>query len=326
MELCKKCVVPLDLSMEKYLPPNALPFHKDEQLCDACYNLKNDPNYVNYFGRENIFRKELDDFLSHRKRIIFAYSGGLDSTIVLDKLNFECKSRGIELYCFTVDYGFKGSKAWDNIKNVISFEGLKDHHEIIDIKNKKLQSGETVISYYCNFFDNGVLPCGINCNRILESVYKEVLKEFNENILVTGGDTPIFNKKLSRYSIFAEKDGYTILRGAVGFGLNKKENRDYIAKNKIPWTDPKYGGYDTDCLLPGAILRKNLEKSTFEQDKIGWVVKNFPVVLDYLAPRVRWGIIRREDAIEMLNKLDIGDEASYAEIERIKEKIAQNEI
>ena len=123
MDLCKRCITPLEEGMVPYLPDDSLPFHPDEGLCNACHSLEKDPNYGSYSGENSVFKQELKRFLDGSKKIVFAYSGGLDSTVTLDKLNTECASRGIELKCFTINHGFKGSRALDNIRNVIKFDG-----------------------------------------------------------------------------------------------------------------------------------------------------------------------------------------------------------
>ncbi len=85
----------------------------------------------------------------------------------------------------------------------------------------------------------------MNCNKIFDQVYEKLLKDSGETILFTGSDTPKFNKRLMRYSIFSEN---TDFRGAFTFGMNKtfttattSPQKASLGQNAIS------GGYDTDC-------------------------------------------------------------------------------
>ena len=154
----------------------------------------------------------------------------------------------------------------------------------------------------------------MNCNKIFDQVYEKLLKDSGETILFTGGDTPKFNKRLMRYSIFWEKPEYTDFRGAFAFGMNKTYNSNYVSSKGIPWSDPMCGGYDTDCLIPGAVLRKIWES---EKPNGPGVTKRFPIILAYLTERVRWGIIERGDALKKVSNLDMSDPFSYNEFRKI---------
>jgi len=314
MGLCKKCVIPLEESFAKFVPQTALPIRTDKGMCNSCYSLENDPFFERYGQKDNIFVEELEQFLEKRKKIVFAYSGGLDSTVVLNLLNKECRNRNIDLALFTIDHGFKGEITMANIESIIRFEGLESQHRLIDITNEANADGHRNFDIYANCYRGGVLPCGKTCNRIIDSAYRKILDKEQDNILITGGDTPKFNKSLNRFSIFWEKPEFIVLRGGVAFGLGKTKNREYVKKNNIPWIDPGCGGYDTDCLLPGAIL-KNMTAGKFHNFET--VVKDTPVVLEYFSERVRWGIIGREEAISRMNKLEVSDDFSYAEINKL---------
>lgn len=314
MELCKKCIIPLEESLAKFVPQAALPFRKEEGLCNLCYSLQNDPFFRRYGKKENIFTEELEKFLAKRKKIVFAYSGGLDSTVVLNLLNKECKNRGIELVLFTINHGFKGEITMANLKSIIKFEGLENQHILRDITNEFNQDGERKFDIYANCYKQGVLPCGKRCNKIIDSAYRKILDQEQDNILITGGDTPKPNKTLGRFSIFWEKPEFTVLRGAAAFRLGKTKNRDYVKQNNLPWIDPGCGGYDTDCLLPGAVLRKRTEGKSFDFEGI---IKEFPVVLEYFSERVRWEVIGKDEAMSRITQLEVSDAVSYAEINKL---------
>lgn len=311
MEICKTCIIPLEENLAKFVPAAALPFKKEEGLCNLCHSLKNDPFFERYNGENTIFSEELQKFLESRKKIVFAYSGGLDSTVVLNLLNSKCQARSIELALFTVDHGFKGHITKANIEAIIKFEGLEKQHQWLDITKELNQEGKRKFDVYAESYKQGILPCGKICNALIDVAYRRILDKEQENILITGGDTPKFSPRLGRFSIFWEKPKFTVLRCAAALKLGKTTNRDYVKQNNIPWRDPGCGGYDTDCLVPGAILRKITEgkTSTFET-----VIRETPVVLEYFSERVRWGVINRQDAISRMNQLEVSDSTSYAEM------------
>jgi len=317
MDFCKKCVIPSNKEFESKVPKDTLPFHKELNLCDACYQLTKDEYFEEYFSDNNIFKKEFEEFLKSHKKIIFAYSGGLDSTVALHELNKQCTEKGIDLFCFCIDFGFKGNKTLKNIEKVVEFEKLKNF-ELINICSDITKNNISIFESYKDSVIQNTLPCGKKCNSILDSYYKSILDSFEETHLMTGGDTPKLNAALGRYSIYWVKPQFTVVRGGPSFGLNKNFNQNYVEEHNIPWEHPHCGGYDTDCLLPGAIF-KNLAKEVCKCSKD--LITQFPIVLDYLSERVRWNIIEKEDAIEKLSRLEISDEYSYAEVMKlIKDK------
>ncbi len=259
-------------------------------LCDKCREVLENPHYKDF---PDIFYKQMQDFLDSRskKSIIFGFSGGLDSTVTLSHLVKECKIRNIKIIPITIDYGFKGKKTWGP-----------------DL---------TVFNFYKKSYLSSRLPCGKLCNHILDISYQKILSEDNESFLVTGGDTPKINKE-GKYSIYWETKGFIVVRGGCAFHNTKKRNINYIKEKKIPWKDPQCGGYDTDCLLPGAILfnmqNKNSEHSLEE------TAKKLPILFDYFSERVRWGIIEKEVALESVMNYDLASEESLKEIKYLCNK------
>jgi len=286
----------------------------EEKKCNECEKLEKDPLIERYISGE-IFNKELSNFLSNKKEILFAFSGGKDSVAVLHLLNIECKKRDIKLNLFTIDHGFKGKKTIENIKNVLEFEGLSKNHTWIDITKRKLQGKCNVKEYYADLFKQNIIPCGQRCNKIIDTCYKEILKEYNQDVLVTGGDTPKFNENLGRFSIFWEKPSSSIkvLRGGVAFGLSKNKNSLLIRKYNIPWKNPECGGNDTDCLLPGAVYKRIAQKGLSLEEAF----KKFPNSNGYFSERVRWKIIEKEYALEKLKNLDKSSDECFEEMMQI---------
>lgn len=309
LKICKNCVNPM------FLLPD-MTFFKDGQgvICSDCMDVKNS------FPSKEHFDKELDEFLNERERVLFAFSGGLDSVITLAYFSKECLKRGIKLEIITIFTGVKGRVAKENILNVISHFGLEKNITFIDIRDK-LQTSQTVLEsvgsampskdLYLELYQKGILPCGKICNSVIDAEYREAMDRLDYDILITGGDTPKKNAK-GKYSLFwQKKSGITILRGAYAFGLSKKANKNFIREHDIPWIDFSWGGYDTDCLVPGAFFRREVKNKPYLG--ISATIKRFPIILDYLSERVRFGIISREEALEKLRKIDIASDEAFSE-------------
>lgn len=308
MYLCNVCVNPT----------------QKEGICNECVESMKIDNFqdaVN-FAAESQMHLEFLKFIRSRigKEVLYAYSGGQDSTAVLFLLKQICDEYKVKLNVFTIENGFKGKRTWMNIYNVIDFLGLRDNWKIYDIRNdivtdehivNKFGENFTVEQIYALCFFENILPCGKVCNVMMDNQYKKVLNEFNEEYLITGGDTPkITNKK---YSIFWKKQsGINIIRGGASFRINKQKGIDVITDNNIPWTNPGYGGYDTDCLVPGSILASVAHGNSVTT--IEEIDDKFHVVLEYFKERVRMGIIDRSEAIKSLSSLDINDYSGYVEM------------
>ena len=304
MKYCGRCILPIKEPSKK-------------NLCLKCNEVEQDKNFGKYFGKNNLFQEEFKYFLYGKKEVVFAYSGGLDSTVVLHNLNKICREKEIKLNCFTLDHGFKGSRTKKNIFRIIDSFGLKDSFSFVDISQKKIKNKEKIFDYYKNLLGKNILPCGSRCNEVIDTNYKKILNSFGETILITGGDTPKFNKNLGRFSLFWEQPLFVVLRGGIAFGLSKDINEKYIKKNQIPWENPGCGGYDTDCLIPGAILRKTMENKKYNFEEIKTKI---PVLIDYLSERVRWEIIERKKAFSQISKIEFADDFSYDEFTRICEQ------
>jgi len=262
---------------------------------------------------KKFFSSQFDFFLIGRKKVVFAYSGGLDSTVVLHLLNNLCKERGLRLVCFTVNHGFKGTKTMENIKRVINFEGLNDSYYLLDISDMLVSKGVTVMDYFADFCKKNIVPCGVKCNKIVHGLYKKVLDDFGENYLITGGDTPIWDEGLENYSIFWNKQGYIVVRGGVVFGLTKEKNKQFIKSNKVPWKDPGCGGYDTDCLIPGGILRGMVERG----DSVDQIHKAVPQIKEYLENRKNVGVIDNNQFVKGMKKISFSNDESFVEFRNI---------
>jgi len=308
-KLCQICVNPIGLA-------DGVNFHQTESglVCEHCLDLGQ------ILPPRSYFKEELDNFLSARKKVLFGFSGGLDSVIVLCFLKEECQKRDIDLEIFSILTGVKGRVAIENINKVIDYLELRDNLVFVDIREKVHDSDlildifaepKKTIDLFLDCYRKMILPCGELCNSIMDAEYKRIMVEFGHDVLITGGDTPKKNEN-GQYSIlWNKKSGISILRGAYAFGLGKNINRQYIVDNNIPWLDFKWGGYDTNCLIPGAFFRKKV----CGKPDIGLVntIKMFPIILDYLSERVRFGVIDREDALGQLKKIDIACDAAFSE-------------
>ena len=301
MEICKFCVNP----------------NKNGSICEECLTAHNVVNFeeaIN-FNEDGQIAIEFKDFIKSRtnKEVLYAYSGGQDSTAVLFLLKQMCDKYNIKLNLFTIENGFKGIRTWNNIYKVIDFLQLNDKWKIYDIRNK-IVTDEYIVNLFgkdvtveqvyalCYFYN--ILPCGKVCNAMMDEQYKLILDEYNEKYLITGGDTPKIKDNM--YSIYWDKkSGIKVVRGGAGFRINKQKGLQIITENNIPWINPGYGGYDTDCLVPGSIFASICEsnsKTTIED-----IAKNYNVVLEYFKERVRMGFIDRDVALESLSNLDITD-------------------
>lgn len=295
MKQCSNCLAPMSDTNISW------------DVCSLCIDIQWD--IYQLLEKSNVFTEEMDLFLKDRKKVVFAYSGWLDSTVVLNKLNRKCKEHLIELLCFTIDHWYKWHQAHKNIEAVIESEWLKNAHQRIDITNRK-NNGKKNIEIYNECIQQDILPCGPTCNKIIDASYKKILDQYNEDILITGWDTPKFNKRLERYSIFREKPEFNVLRGGVAFWLNKQSNQEYIRNHNIPREDPWCGWYDTDCLIPGTILRNLVKKKEYSYDNI---CHHLPQIVWYLSERVRRWIIDKDDALQKIQEIDIANDSSYRE-------------
>lgn len=316
---CKQCINPKGMNVINHVTGKDLKFFKlgEDIICEICHEMQTTKSLP---SRQR-FDQEFNTFLESSKTILFAYSGGLDSTVVLVMLLKECQKRKIKLLSFTVKTTVKGSIAEQNIENVLGFLNLKKNHFYIDITNKiqddpkilsLVEKPMTTLEVYKKCREKNILPCGKICNAMMDHAYDSVMKDLGFNKMVTGGDTPKKNSN-GVYSLFWEKpSGITIIRGGYAFALSKSFNSDYIKNNKIPWIHPKCGGYDTDCLVPGVFFAEGLNHQSKQKPED--IIKKYPIILDYLSERARFGIISYTEALKMLTNVDISSKQSYEEL------------
>ena len=321
MKFCNRCVNIID----------------DEScICDEC---KESLSIINIeealdFSQCSSMHEEFKKFILSRrnKSVLYAYSGGQDSTAVLFLLQKMCKEYNVNLELFTIENGFKGEKTWNNINNVIDYLNLRDYYKVYDIRNnivtdnaitKLFGKDKTVEEIYALCLINNILPCGKICNSIMDSGYKDVLQVHNEDYLITGGDTPKLND--GRYSVvWHKKNGLNIIRGGVGFRISKDIGRDIIKNSNIPWTNPNYGGYDTDCIIPGTVFANG--NNGLEDISMSEIMEKYPVVFEYLKERSRLGIIGRENALKSLSCLDVNNYSGYIEANKSAIKVLKRRI
>lgn len=318
-DYCKHCINPRGLNVVNQTTGKDLKFYKVEEgvMCEICYEMMNSYSLPS----RAYFDEEFNSFLRSSKRILFAYSGGMDSTVVLSKLLVECSRKDIDLQLFTIDTGVKGKIAMQNVKNVVRHFGLEEKHFFVDGVNqiqdnpKILSITEqslTTLDVYRKCLEKSILPCGKICNTMIDQSYDRVMKDTGFEVMVTGGDTPKMNDERV-YSLFWKKpSGITIVRGGYAFGLSKKINANYIKEREIPWINPGCGGYDTDCLVPGVFFSNGFNHQPQQEPEA--VIRKYPIIIDYLAERVRFGVIDRNEGLRMLINVDISSPQSYHEL------------
>lgn len=310
IRFCDHCVYPFDVGVINWGTGKLLQAVRFEnrQLCECCADFLASTT----LGETAI--RAASDMLGYlnKKRVAYAYSGGLDSTCVLYKLIQHCATSGCELAIFTIDNGVKGSIAHKNVRSVLSHLGVKDNHQWIDIRHT-MQTHERVLEFagkgltslqvyeYC--YLNEILPCGKLCNTVMDGAYRAFLEGEHIPELVTGGDTPKKNSA-GEFTIFWTKpSGLSIVRGGYGFNLSKSGNRRMVQELGIPWQDPRCGGYDTDCLMPGVYFGKRVEH--VGSVTMHTLATRHQIVLDYLSERVRFGVLDRDTTLADILKLDI---------------------
>ncbi len=313
MNLCKKCISLTD---------------NENQICDECREAMKIDNFNEAFdfSLDSSFYHEFESFIKSQKKVLYAYSGGQDSTVVLYLLKELCKKYHTELKIFTIDNGYKGKRTWNNINRVIKHLNLEDNYIVYDIKDEivtdpfltdKFGKGNTVLETYAICFMENILPCGKICNTIMDNKYKEILKKEELEYLITGGDTlKITDNHFSIY--WTKKNGITIVRGGAAFRISKNIGKDLIKKYNIPWENPRYEGYDTDCLLPGSIFagkNEGIKEITPLE-----MIEKYPVVYEYLKERSRMQVIDRETAINNMHELEINNYTGYIETKNIVSK------
>jgi hypothetical protein len=227
--------------------------------------------------------------------------------VTLHELHKLTNYYGVKINLFTIDTGYKGIETKNNIDKILEFEGLEKNHIWINITND-----EKLV--YKKLIENNQLPCGKICNQIINNYYINYLQKANDTILITGGDTPKYNPLLKRYSIFWKKLDFDVLRGSAAFGLTKEKIKKIKEQEKIPWKNPGCGGYDTDCLIPGFVLRNiyNDKEVTLEQIKI-----SLPIIIDYFSERIRWNLLTKEEAIKRIINLEVSNDNCYEELTRV---------
>ena len=308
--------------------------NNEDKICDECKKSMGIDNYNEAFNFDvySKFYRDFVDFIKNHKKVLYAYSGGQDSTAVLYLLKELCDKYNTELKLFTIDNGFKGKRTWNNINCVIKHLNLQDNYSIYDIRNnivtdssivEKFGPGYTVSEIYSLCFMENILPCGKLCNSIMDNKYKEILANEGVDYLITGGDT--LKVTDNRFSIYwKKKNGLNIVRGGAGLRISKNIGKKIIEEHNIPWNNPGYGGYDTDCLLPGSLFASMNDG----KDKISplEMIEKYPVVYEYLKERSRMQIIDREKAINDMHQLDLNDYEGYVEAKNVASKVLMRRL
>ncbi|MFA5742639.1 MAG: hypothetical protein WCX77_02645 [Candidatus Paceibacterota bacterium] len=94
-KFCDHCVNPFGLGAINPSNGKTLQFVErgGRLLCEICADFLSPLR----FPDRKYFDREFDEYLKGHNKVIFAYSGGLDSTVVLALLSKECKKEGSSL-------------------------------------------------------------------------------------------------------------------------------------------------------------------------------------------------------------------------------------
>lgn len=288
IEQCEICCTPVGY-------PNVI-FHRNNgrTLCANCYKMIKEEKIDREYEKNN-FLKLLDSIKNTDKRYhaIFAYSGGKDSTVALYSA---IKDFGLKLLVFNFDNGFKGERVINNINNVI-----RDLN--VDFYQIKSQTRYTIIQD----INNSIFPCG-RCSS-LKTLYPMLTKMFDVKYVITGIECVYNNEVIRNRGTF-----YQINWPAV-FNWSKNDIESRI-KN-IPWEDPNYGPFDSDCLCPIIALRKIYGSSVSPNLDLYYGKKEQHVV-PYYARLVRYGAISKADFYKIIcTNLIVDNECLKEEFEKI---------
>lgn len=322
-QFCAMCVNPVGLTNAKGEP---VEFSERDGmfLCQPCID------YLDHKVSVKTLKAEMDGYLDSHSRILFAYSGGLDSSVVLAELLPVCRKKGVDIDVFTVETGVKGRVTWENVKNVIDWLGLQERHFVVDITNRiesqpqvvERFGQKSVTDVYLECFRQGILPCGKICNSMMDQTYIGIMNDRGYTELVTGGDTP--KKNCGQYSTFwCKNESLTVVRGGISYGRTKLGNLRYVQRNGMPWQHPQCGGYDTDCLVPGAFFADEMNGDP--HISLDVLLAKYPIIFDYLSERVRFGKYPRQVAMRLLQKVDVSSLPSYIEISQILRERQENQ-
>lgn len=266
---CERCCIPVGY------PGVSFSRDGDKYLCEECQRLLN-----NEPDRASIKQEALHIIDSIKNSgefydAIFAYSGGRDSTTALYSV---VKEYGLRVLVFNYDNGFKGRQVKNNIHSVISDLGT-DFYQI------KSTTSHTIAEDIAN----NILPCG-RCSA-LKHLYPRIASLFNVKYIITGIEC-LFNNEAIR-----NRGSFFQINWPAALNWSKDEINERI--KCLPWKDPEYGLFDSDCLCPNIAIEKfycNGKNTNFDM-YMGVLEQH---IVPYYARLVRFGAISKEDFFKII--------------------------
>lgn len=263
------------------------------QMCDLCINTTADVQFTfeNYDGRflcsacidylkspldKNILRKQWLEVMEQQRGkseydFLLAFSGGADSSAALKILRLEYNLR---ILAFTINNGMKNDLIWKNASSVTRHLGV-DWLYIHDIT----RAGGAIVDQ----LRVGGHVCGSICEDGWKIPnYKRLMQIYRNDYVLTGLEIP------TNGTIFSSSKPFMIKFMAAHM-MPKKQVFEYISD--LPWVNPGIRGFDTDCLGAGFGLELYRRKHQ----------RHAPIVLEFLAPRIRYGLLDRNEELEKLN-------------------------
>ncbi len=258
---------------------------KGRFLCLQCAALVERPIDPQVLMSE--FEEALKEAKTAEYDAILAFSGGKDSAVAL-KLLVE---RGLKVLAFTVDQGMKNVKTRANINSIIDFlkvDWLLIHSYPYKAFREMIIQGSSV--------------CGQTCKTAWKlPVFRTVAQRYGAKAIFTGGDTP------KNWSCIDQKDP-TFIRVVAAYSLTKRDIERAIAE--LPWEDPGVGPYDSDCLMASYGIYNILLRNGGHAPRI---------LIDYIAERIRFGLLDREEELEKLTRIPILSREDQKQVENLLE-------
>ncbi|ACX73027.1 conserved hypothetical protein [Methanocaldococcus vulcanius M7] len=250
-------------------------------FCIDCLNfLKYPPNF-------ELMKKEVEEILHNLKKsegryhCILAFSGGKDSVLALKLLKEKFKLNPL---CVMVDNNYISKEAIENALKITKYyevDLMILNRDYTDLFEDAIRRGES--------------PCRRCSKLILREVWR-VAKMLNMKYIITGHELPFGHSAIRKM-----KEGVEMIRLLAPYKI--KEEEKYKMLKNLPWKKPNLGGYTTNCLVLGVALERFYEKYGFSFE------------VDRVATLVRFGLLSKEKAEEVLKKPDIPEEV-YKELRR----------
>lgn len=296
LEKCQQCCVPVGYPNVSFIKNN------DSILCSECSSLLSGKS----INRVEETRKFLDIIKNikdtdNKYHAVFAYSGGKDSTVALYSAVKEYK---LKLLVYNFDNGFKGERVKQNINSVISDLN-------VDFYQTRSTTSDTIIQD----INNSIIPCG-RCSS-LKRIYPELAKMFNVQYIITGIES-VFNNEVIR-----DRGTFYQINWPAALNWTKKEIDERI--KAIPWKNPNYGVFDSDCLCPIISLRKIYMSSQTPNIDMYYGKKEQHVV-PYYSRLLRYGAITKDEFFEIICSELIIEDSLIFEYSRIAKRICDAKL